>query len=193
MILGDGWQVDGRSSGSWTAFHHNGPTEFLRSRIRTRAKHSRLQGGPPLMVMLGIYQNIPASDTKLTPSLCITSLALLWDWTNSSQLTLERSRLHRSWASFLRSNTRLQSPLNQGISLLRTRITLVRTKRPTSRDKFTFNVSTGLSALQMLRQGSSPIASQTAVQSSQCFRSTLLLTHKLGIASAIGMVAESDE
>ena len=45
--------------------------ERRKRRIRTRAKHSRLQGGPPLMGTLGFYQTIQASDTILTPSLGI--------------------------------------------------------------------------------------------------------------------------
>ena len=68
-----------------------------------------------------------------------------------------------------------------------------RTKRSTSRDKCTFYLSTGLSALQILRQGSLLIASQTAVKLTWCFRSTLLLTDKLAIACAIEMATESDE
>ena len=93
----------------------------------------------------------------------------------------------------LMSNASLQPSLNQGLSLLHTRITLVGTKHSTSRDKCTLNLSTGLSALQILRQGNRPIASQTADQLPRCFRSTPLLTHKLGMASAIEMAIESYE
>ena len=70
---------------------------------------------------------------------------------------------------------------------------LSRNKISTSRDKCTSTLSTGLSAIQILRQGSTPIASQTAVQLTQCFRSTILLTHMLGIACAIEMAIGSDE
>ena len=61
-----------------------------------------------------------------------TALALLWHWTNASQLARERSRVHRRWAQCLMSNASLQSSLNQGLSLLLTQITLVGTKRSTS-------------------------------------------------------------
>ena len=85
--------MDGRSTGPWTAFRQNGqtafppsrpthrpdhpppPTERRKRRIRTRAKHSRLQCGPPLMGTVGVHQNIPASDTKLTPSLGINFIS----------------------------------------------------------------------------------------------------------------------
>ena len=68
---------------------------------------------------------------------------------------------------------------------------LSRTKRSTSRDKCTFNLSAGLSALQILRQRNTPIASQTEDQLTWCFRCTLLLAHKLGIACAIETAIES--
>ena len=69
-----------------TAFHQNGPTVYLPSRpthrpdhhrhikrrkrrIRTLAEHSWFQCRPPLMGTLGVHQNIPASNTKLSHSL----------------------------------------------------------------------------------------------------------------------------
>ena len=55
----------------------------------------------------------------------------------------------------------LHSSSNQGLSLLRTWMTLVGTKRSTSSNKCSFKTSTGLSADQMLHQGRSCIASQT--------------------------------
>ena len=88
--------------GTWTAFHHNGmestgyldsisafptdsqtrlptphppPNERIKRRIRTRAKRRRLQGVPPLLGTLGVHQNIPASDTKLTIILGINSIS----------------------------------------------------------------------------------------------------------------------
>ena len=155
------------------------PTHNKRKRrVRTRAEHSGLQGVPPLMETLVVHQNIQASDSKLTP--CLGTYYI------SSPQVMDK-------LNPINSNARLQSSLNQGFSLLSTRITLVGTKHSTSRDKCTFNLSTELSALQILRQGSSPLASQTAVQLTQCFRSTLLQTHKLETACAIKMAAESDE
>ena len=43
-------------------------------RVRTLSRTQHLQGRPPLMGTLGIHQNIPASDTKLTHSLGIYSI-----------------------------------------------------------------------------------------------------------------------
>ena len=89
------WWTDGKwisdLQDPWTAFHQNGPTAVLlpdrltdqtttlpnkrrKRRIRIWAKHSRLQGRPTLMGTLGVHQNIPASDTKLTQSLGIYSI-----------------------------------------------------------------------------------------------------------------------
>ena len=148
---------------------------------------------PPLIGRLGIYQNIPASDTKLTPSLgiCYIRPLLVMDKlipvytrviTSPPKISLLLEVKHTSAAS-----------LNQGLSLLRTRITFVRRKRSTRRDKCTFNISIGLSALQMLCDSSSHIASQNAVKLTQCFRSTFLLTQKLGTACDIEMAVESDK
>ena len=69
---------------------------------------------------------------------------------------------------------------NQGLSLLRTRMTLVETKRPTSSIKCLFETTTGLSADQMLWQGRSCIAPQTVFQLTWCLRKTFLLIHKIG-------------
>ena len=136
-------------------------------------------------MVLQNYPTYPAISWSLNPTN---------SW-HTSQLTRERSRVHRRWAPCLMSkfNVSLQSSLNKGLSLLCTRITLVGTKRSTSRDKGTYNLSTGLSALQILRQGVTPIASQNAVQLTRCFRSTLLVTHKWGIACAIEMAIDSYE
>ena len=88
MRLGDGWQVDGRSTGSLDCFPSwadsisafptdsqtrppPAPNKRRKRRIRTRAEDSRLQGRPLLMRTLGVHQNIPASDTKLTLGLGI--------------------------------------------------------------------------------------------------------------------------
>ena len=54
--------------------------------------------------------------------------------------------------------------INQCLSLLHTRMTLVGTKRPTSSSKCSFKTSTGLSAEQMLRQGEFCIAPQIVFQ-----------------------------
>ena len=90
--LGDGWQVDGRSIGSLDCFQLKWadsisafptdsqtrpplePNKRRKRRIRTWAEHSRPQGRPPLMGTLGVHQNIPASNTKLTHSLGIYSI-----------------------------------------------------------------------------------------------------------------------
>ena len=81
--------MDGRSTGSLDCFPSkwadkisayptdsqtrppHPPNKRRKRQIRARAKHSRLQDGLPLMGTLGIHQNSPASDTKLTPSLGI--------------------------------------------------------------------------------------------------------------------------
>ena len=75
--------------GPWTVFHQMGRQQFSlpdrltdqittlfnesrKRRIQTRAKY-RLE--PPLMGTLGVHQNIPVSDTKLTPSLCVNFIS----------------------------------------------------------------------------------------------------------------------
>ena len=82
------------------------------------------------------------------PASACTILALLLKWANSSQLTRERSWTHQRWT------TCMLSSLNQSLPFVLIRITLVGTKRSTSRDKCTFNISIRLWALQMMRQGS---------------------------------------
>ena len=45
---------------------HQSPTRTDQGRqCRTRAKHSRLKSGPPLMRGLDVHENIDVSDTKL--------------------------------------------------------------------------------------------------------------------------------
>ena len=144
------------------------------------------------MGTLGVHQNIPASDTKLTHSLGIYSIGPPLVMDNLIPVISRAITSPPEMDPLLDVDASLQSSLNQGLSLLRTRITLVGTRHSTSRDKCTFNLSTGLSALQIL-QGNTPVASQTADQLTRCFRSTLLLTHKLGIACAIEMAIESEE
>ena len=92
------------------------------------------------------------------------------------------------------STHRLHWSSNQDLSLLRARMTLVGTKRPTSSNKTcSFKTSTGLYADQMLRQGRSCIAPQTAFQLTWCLRKTFPLAHKYGTAWAIEMTADRDE
>ena len=57
---------------------------------------------------LDIHKNSPVS----------VSLALAWQWTNSSQLTWEWSLVHRRWVSCLRPRACLHWSSNQGLSLL---------------------------------------------------------------------------
>ena len=73
------WQIDwipaSKYSHSISAFLTDQttirPNKSRKRRIRTWAEHSRLQSRQPLMGTLGVHQNIPASDTKLTHSLGI--------------------------------------------------------------------------------------------------------------------------
>ena len=87
------------------------------------------------MGTLGVHQNIPASDTKLTYSLGIYSIGPPLVKDKLIPVNSRGSRVHRRWAPCMMSNASLQSSSNQGLSLFRTRITLVGTKRSTSRDK----------------------------------------------------------
>ena len=143
------------------------------------------------MGTLDVHQNIPASDTNLTSSLRINFI--------SPPLVMVKIIPIRAITSPPKMSLLLEAERTDAVAikprpiLVATQVTLVRTKHSTRGDKCTFNLSTGLSALQILHQGSSPIASQTAVQLTRCFRSTLILTYKLGIACAIEMAAESDE
>ena len=109
------------------------------------------------MGTLGVHQNIPASDTKLTTILSIDFINPPLVMDKLIPVNSRANTSHRRRASCLRSNARLQLSLNQGFFLLRTWITLVGTKRSTSRDKCTFNLSTGLLALlitSLVRYGS---------------------------------------
>ena len=146
------------------------------------------------METLGVHQNIPASNTKLTHGLGIYSIGppLVMD-----KLIPVISRAITSppeMGAMLDVECKPAVIIKPRFILVTHTDTLVRgTKRSTSRDKCTFNLSTGLSALQILYQGNTPIASQTADQLTLCFRRTLLLTHKLGIACAIEMAIEGEE
>ena len=148
-----------------------------RRKRRIRTEHSQLQGRPPLMGTLGVYQNILAFDTKLMHSLGIYSIGPPLVMDKLIPINSIAIASPPEMGPCLMSNASLESSLNQSLFLLRTRITFVGRKRSTSRDKCAFNLSTGLSALQILCQGNTPIASQTADQLTRCFRSTLLLTH----------------
>ena len=72
----------------------------------------------------------------LSPNYLLTSeqfsLTLACQRTNSSQLTRERSRVHRRWASCLRPKAWLHRSSIQSLSLLRTQITLIGTKCPST-------------------------------------------------------------
>ena len=145
------------------------------------------------MGTLGVHRNIPASDTKLTHSLRIYSIGPPLVMDKLIPVISRATTSSPEMGPLLYVECKPAVIIKQGLSLLRIRITLVGTKHLTSRDKCKFNLSTGLSALQILHQGNTPIASQTADQLTRCFRSTLLLTHKLGIACAIEMAIESEE
>ena len=148
------------------------------------------------MGTLGNHQNIPASNTKLTHSLGIYSIGppLVMDKLSPVNGIAITSPPEMSPLLDVECKPAVIKPrfilVTHMDDLSRK---LLGTKHSTSRDKCTFSLSTGLSALQILRQGNTPIASQTADQLALCFRSTLLLTHKLGIACAIEMAIESDE
>ena len=135
------------------------------------------------MRRLGIHKNILFLTIKWRLAFEFVSLALTWKWTNSSQ------SMHRRWASSLRPKACLYWSWNQGLSLLRTWVTLVGTKLPTSSNKCSFKTSTGLSASQMLWKGRSIIAPQTVFQLTCCFTNTFLLTQRFGTAWAIEMTA----
>ena len=104
------------------------------------------------MGTLGVHQNIPASDTKLTHSLCIyIGPPLVMD-----KLIPVNSRAITSppeMGPLLDVECNPAVIIKPRFNTLRTRITLVGTKRSTSSDKSIFNLSTGLSALQIHRQG----------------------------------------
>ena len=137
------------------------------------------------MGILGVHQNIPAFDTNLTPILGISFISpplliVIFIPVNS-----------RAIRSAPKINLLLEVERTPTVTI-KPRLILVthtdhlsRNKTLNCRAKCIFNLSTGLSSLQILRQGSSPITSQTADQLTRYFKSTLLLTHKLGIACAI--------
>ena len=145
------------------------------------------------MGTLGVHQNIPASVTKLTHRFHIYSIGIPLVMDKLIIVTRERSRVHRRWAPCLVSITSLQSTLNQGIIVTHT--------DHLSRNK-TFNWQRQMHVQPINCIVSTPdtsprqhtyISSETAVQLTRCFRSTLLLTQKLGIPCAIEMAIKSDE
>ena len=92
---------------------------------RTQAEQSRLKSGQPLMRGLSIHKNIAVSNTNLTVGLRVFSIALTWQQINSSELTRERSRVHRRWAFCFRPKACMHRSSNQILSLLLTRIILM--------------------------------------------------------------------
>ena len=132
------------------------PNKRRKQRIRTRAKHSRLQGGPPLMGTLGVHQIIPASDTKLTPRLGINFISTP---VVMNKLIPVHSRV-------------ITSPPKMSllIEVEYTPAVTIKPKSPLSEQNVQLAETNAHSifqldcqALQILRKGSSPIASQTAV------------------------------
>ena len=82
---------------------HQSTTPIYKCRqCRTRAEHCTLKSWPLRMRGLEINKNIPVSVTKLT-----LGLRVGWQRTNYSQLTQERSLVHRWWVSCLRPKSRL--------------------------------------------------------------------------------------
>ena len=122
----------------------------------TRAEHSRLKSGPPLMSEPGINENITVSDIKLQLALRVGFISSHLTADKLSQLSWERSRVHRRSAFCFRPKARLHWSSNQGLPLLCTWMTFVGTQRPTSR--CSFEPSTALSTYQMLHQSRSYIA-----------------------------------
>ena len=82
---------------------------------RTQADHSRLKSGPPLWGLWAFIRTslFLAINWRLASE--YVSLSLTWQRSNSSQLTIERSRVHRRWASCLRLKACLHWSSNQGL------------------------------------------------------------------------------
>ena len=140
--LGHEWQVSSRStlpglladkmirqqiSLTNKLVHQSTTPTKKRRHWRTRAGHRRPESGPSLMRELEIHKSIHVSVTNWRLASEYVSLAPTCQPTNFSQLTRDRWRVHRRWASCLRPKTRLHRSLNQGLSMFRTRMTLAGT------------------------------------------------------------------
>ena len=126
--LGDGWQMTSRSTDSldcllskWSDSRSAFPTDSHTSPPpgQTRGGSNELEPSTPdLRVDHHLWRDWTFMRTSifLTLNWCLafeyTSLALTWQRTNSSQLTRERSRVHRRWASCLRSKASLHRSSN---------------------------------------------------------------------------------
>ena len=138
---------------------------------------------------LDVYQNLDVSDTKLMlcPRVCF----------NSSDLTVNKLfPINPRAVTGPPKMSLLLEVESTSAFIIEPRLILVTYKddaRSTSKERYSFKTSTGLSEDQMLRQGRSRMAPQTLFRLTWCFRKTFLLTHKLGTACAVEMTAESDE
>ena len=140
------------------------------------------------MRTLSVQQNIPAYHTKLMPSFCINFI--------SPPLVMDKLIQVNSRAITSPPKMRVLFEVERTPAVtIKSRLILVMHTDHYSQNK-TFNQqrkihiqSLNWTVLQILRQGST----YTAVQLTRCFRSTLLLTHKVGIACAIEIDAESNE
>ena len=118
--------------------HHSATSTIKQWQWRTQAEHSRLKSGPPFMR----DRTFIRTSVFLRVNWCLASekvsLASLNIGQTPTQLTREWSRVQRRWVSCLRPTACLHWSLNQGLSLLRTQMTLVETKRPNNSNKCSF-------------------------------------------------------
>ena len=145
--IGDWWQVSGRSSGwsdqvtsewlmtsEWQMLavkmirqqislsnRHTNQSTILTNRQRQwriRAKHYRLKSEPPLLKGLDIHKNSPVFVTNWHLASWVGFISSHLTANKPSQLTRERSRVHRRWASCLRPKACLHWSSNQGFIIV---------------------------------------------------------------------------
>ena len=138
--LGNGWQVRCRSTASLDCLlsKWSDSRSALSTDSHTNPLPSLTSGGNDELELntadLRVDHHLWGDWTFIRTSLFLSlnwclasewvSLALTWQWTNSSKLIRERSRVHWRWASCLRPKICLHWSSNQGLPLLRKWMTL---------------------------------------------------------------------
>ena len=159
--LGDGWPADHQTP--WTAYCQNDLTvDQPFQPTHTAVPHpdrDKLDKLEPNTADLRVDHHLWGDWTFMGTSMFLTlnwclaseyvSLALTWHRTNSSQLTRERSRVYRRWAYCWSSKARLHRSSNQGLSLLRDRLSGVLSFVPA----VLLSILTPLLAIFMARDG----------------------------------------
>ena len=141
--------------------YQSATSTYNRRKGRTRAEHSSIKSGRPLMRALDLQNNVPNADKKLTLGLRVDFVSCRLA---ANELLPVNSRAitgPSKMSLLLEVGSSPALIFKPRLTLLYTRITLVSRKSQTSRDICSFKTSTRSSADQIIRQGRSCIAPQT--------------------------------